>query len=227
MAVYQMKTGNAAASTQYEPLPADTYLMKVREAKVTESRFVNEKTGENDLQVEITWEIVKLTVEQQEAGADAKRWVKQWLGFYYGQTKNGPSKFKEFVDGLRSQGLLEEFEDGSDEFDPDWLIGIEQRVLLTVSGSWNKVVGVSAPLKSKKATAKAEPKRNEPKPIDERQAILASLRTLYKSAKAAGIDELPTKEQVDASSIEQLKAIASTLEEMIAAKSADDGVDLF
>lgn len=221
MPVYAMKMGNAAAAGQYEPLPADTYLMKVREAKVTESRFVNEKSGENDLQVEITWEIVKLTTEQEEAGADPKRWVKQWVGFYYGETKNGPSKFKALIDGLCSQGLLEEFDAASGEFDPDWLLGIEQRVLLTVSGSWNKVVGVSAPLKSKKAS-KAEPKRNEPKPADEREALVANLRQLYKQAKTAGVEELPTKEQIENSNSDQLKAIAATLEEMIAAKN-DDG----
>ena len=221
MPVYAMKTGNAAASGQYEPLPADTYLMRIREAKVTESRFVNEKSGENDLQVEITWEIVKLTTEQAEAGADPKRWVKQWVGFYYGETKNGPSKFKALIDGLRSQGLLEEFDAASGEFDPDWLLGIEQRVLLTTSGSWNKVVGVSAPLKSKKV-AKAEPKRNEPKPVDEREALVANLRQLYRQAKAAGVEELPTKEQIEQSDVAQLKAIAATLEEMIAAKN-DDG----
>ena len=217
MPVYAMKTGNAAAAGQYEPLPADTYLMRIREAKVTESRFVNEKSGENDLQVEITWEIVKLTTEQAEAGADPKRWVKQWVGFYYGETKNGPSKFKALIDGLCSQGLLEEFDATSGEFDPDWLLGIEQRVLLTTSGSWNKVVGVSAPLKSKKSV-KAEPKRNEPKPVDEREALVANLRQLYKQAKAAGVEELPTKEQIENSNSDQLKAIAATLEEMIAAK---------
>ena len=216
MPVYAMKMGNAAAAGQYEPLPADTYLMKVREAKVTESRFVNEKSGENDLQVEITWEIVKLTTEQAEAGADPKRWVKQWVGFYYGETKNGPSKFKALIDGLRSQGLLEEFDESSGEFDPDWLVGIEQRVLLTTSGSWNKVVGVSAPLKSKKSV------KAEPKPVDEREALVANLRQLYKKAKQAGVEELPTKEQIEQSDVAQLKAIAATLEEMIAAKN-DDG----
>ena len=221
MPVYAMKTGNAAADGQYEPLPADTYLMKVREAKVTESRFVNEKSGENDLQVEITWEIVKLTTEQAEAGADPKRWVKQWVGFYYGGTKSGPSKFKALIDGLCSQGLLEEFDATSGEFDPDWLLGIEQRVMLNASGSWNKVVGVSAPLKSKKS-AKAEPKRNEPKPVDEREEVVANLRQLYRQAKAAGVEELPTKEQIEQSDVAQLKAIAATLEEMIAAKN-DDG----
>ena len=172
MAVYKMKTGGSNNGTQYEPLPADTYLMRIREAKVTESTFKDEKTGEANIQMELTWEIVKLSNEQVEAGADKDRWVKQWLGFYYGETKNGPSKFKAFVDGLRSQGLLDEFEDGSDEFDPDWLLGIEQRVLLTVSGSWNKVVGVSAPLKRKAAPAPAAPvakklPKNAPVEIEE------------------------------------------------------------
>jgi len=217
MPVYAMKTGNANATTQYEPLPDDTFLMRIREAKVTESRFVNEKSGENDLQVEITWEIVKLTAEQEEAGADPKRLVKQWVGFYYGGTKNGPSKFKALIDSLRRKGLLEEFDESSGEFDPDWLLGIEQRVLLTASGSWNKVVGVSAPLKSKKA-AKAEPKRNAPQPANEREEAVANLRQLYKRAKQAGVDELPTKEQIEQSDVAQLHAIAQTLTELIAAK---------
>lgn len=220
MPVYAMKTGNAAAEGQYEPLPADTYLMRVRDARVTELAFKDEKTGEANLQVQITWEIVKLTAEQTEAGADPNRWVKQWLGFYYGATKNGPSKFKALLDDLRAQGHLEEFDETSGEFDPDWLVGIEQRVLLTVSGNWNKVVGVSAPLKSKKS--KAEPKRNAPQPIDEREEAVIALRHLYKKAKVAGVEELPTKEQIDNSDVAQLKAIAASLEEMIAAKEDPD-----
>lgn len=220
MAVFKMKTQNSS-TTQYEALPADTYLMRIRDARITQSSFKDDRTGDPNLQMEITWEVVRLTPEQEEAGADPNRWVKQWLGFYYGQTKNGPSKFKALLDDLRAQGHLEEFDESSGEFDPDWLVGIEQRVLLTVSGSWNRVVGVSAPLKSKKG-GKAEPKRNAPQPIDEREEAILGLRQLYKKAKVAGVEDLPTKEQIDNSDVAQLKAIAASLEEMIAAKEDPD-----
>lgn len=145
----------------YEPLPADIYHMRVRDADVTESAFKDAKTGETQYQLALTWEISRLTAEQQEAEVDDSRWVRQWLSLYYGDTKSGPSKLKAFVDSLQSQGLLEEFDASSGEIDSDWFVGIEQRVTLDVKGAYNNVVMISRP---KKTAAKPTPTPPAPAP---------------------------------------------------------------
>jgi hypothetical protein len=59
---------------------------------------------------------------------------------------------------------------------------------------------------------------------DERQVLIAELRGLYREAKSAGVSDLPTKEQIAASTVEQLRAIADTLREMIHAVQLDQSV---
>jgi hypothetical protein len=59
---------------------------------------------------------------------------------------------------------------------------------------------------------------------DERQVLIAELRGLYRGAKSAGVSDLPTKEQIAASTVEQLRAIADTLREMIHAVQLDQSV---
>jgi hypothetical protein len=102
----------------------------------------------------LCWEISRLTAEQAEAEVDDTRWVRQWLSLYYGETKNGPSKLKAFIDGLREQGLLADFDPESGEIDSDWFIGIEQKVALGVKGNFNNVVAVGPLKPAKRAPAK-------------------------------------------------------------------------
>ena len=59
---------------------------------------------------------------------------------------------------------------------------------------------------------------------DERQVLIAELRGLYREAKSAGVSDLPTKEQIASSTVEQLRAIADTLREMIHAVQLDQSV---
>jgi hypothetical protein len=59
---------------------------------------------------------------------------------------------------------------------------------------------------------------------DERQVLITELRGLYREAKSAGVSDLPTKEQIATSSVEQLRAIADTLREMIHAVQLDQSV---
>ena len=155
------------AAQSYEPLPADTYLMRIRAAEVVESTF-KDKSGETQLQLKLTWEVARLSQEQEEAGVDADRWVSQWIGWYYGETKSGPSRLKKLIDGLQAQGFLAEFDpENGAEIDTDWFLGIEQRVLLDIKGSYNQVVGVSAPRKKaapKPAPAPAKPAPAKPAP---------------------------------------------------------------
>jgi hypothetical protein len=170
MPTVNLRTGSSGETT-YEPLPADIYYMRVRAADITVSSF-KDKDGNDQHQLALTWEISRLTAEQKEDDVDDSRWVKQWLSLYYGETKNGPSKLKAFIDSLQSQGLLEEFDAASGVIDSDWFIGIEQRVTLSVKGAYNNVVMV-APLKTKKpapAQAKNAPQRVEQAPVKRRPA---------------------------------------------------------
>ena len=160
MAKVQVRVQGAA--TNYEPLPADTYLMRIRAAEVVESTF-KDKNNETQLQLKLTWEVARLSAEQEEAGVDASRWVSQWIGWYYGETKQGPSRLKKLIDGLQAQGFLEDFDpENGAEIDTDWFVGIEQRVLLDIKGAYNQVVGVSAPRK-KAAPKPATPAKPAPK----------------------------------------------------------------
>jgi hypothetical protein len=155
MASIQVRT-NGAGDQTYEPLPPDIYYMKIREADITLSSFKDQKTGEDQYQLALVWEISRLTAEQQEAEIDDSRWVRQWLSLFYGETKKGPSKLKEFIDTLQSQGLLMEFDPANGEIDSDWFEGIEQRVTLGVKGNYNDVRMVSSLKVAKKAPAHAK-----------------------------------------------------------------------
>jgi len=155
---------NDSEKAEYKPLPADIYLMRVKAADITVSAY-KDKDGSDQNQLQLTWEIVSLTQEQEEDGADPDRWVKQWLGLYYGETKKGASKLKAFIDALQAQGLLEEFDPADGEIDSDWFVGITQRVTLDVKGSYNNVVMVAAPRKRAKNTPVAvapDPKPKKP-----------------------------------------------------------------
>ena len=58
--------------------------------------------------------------------------------------------------------------------------------------------------------------------VDEREQEVARLRSLYRQAKQAGINDLPTKEQITSSSLDQLRAISATLTEMIEAAQSEE-----
>ena len=182
MAKATMRTGGAG-SGEYLPLPEDIYVMKIRDADVTISAFKDEKTGEDQMQLALTWEISRLTEEQREADVDETRWVKQWFSLFYGETKKGPSKIKVFIDSLRSQGLLEEFDETTGEIDSDWFLGIEQRVTVGVNiKGYNTVVMVS-PLRKKGPTAT----RNAPQRIE--QAPVTPVRPARAPAPVAVADD--------------------------------------
>ena len=151
-----MKTAGGT-SGEYEPLPEDIYVMRVRAADITESSFKDDKTGEAQYQLALTWEVARLTAEQQEGEVDDSRWVRQWLSLFYGETKKGPSKLKSFIDSLRVQGLLEEFDEGEGEIDSDWFIGIEQRVTVGINAKGYNTVVMVSPLRKPKPPAKNKP----------------------------------------------------------------------
>ena len=165
MAKATMRTGGAG-SGEYLPLPEDIYVMKILESDITLSAFKDEKTGEDQYQLALTWEISRLTEEQREADVDDSRWVKQWFSLFYGETKKGPSKLKAFIDSLCSQGLLKEFDETTGEIDSDWFLEIEQRVTVGVNPKgYNTVVMISPLRKKGPAAPRNAPQRIEQAPV--------------------------------------------------------------
>lgn len=164
MAVMQVRTQSEA--TEFEAYPADTYYARIREADIVESKF-KDKDGNAQFQIALTWEVTRLTVEQQEAELEPGKWFRQWISFYYGQTKNGPSKLKIFIDNLQAQGLLEEFDPTSKIIDTDWFIGIEQRVGVDLKNGYNNVVTVAPPKVKKAAAPVPAPAKNAPRRIEQ------------------------------------------------------------
>jgi hypothetical protein len=154
-----VRTGGGVSEAR-EAFPADTYICMVNQAEMTESQFKDEKSGATKYQIKLTWEVCQLTPEQEEAELEVGKWFFQWLEPYYGETRNGPSKFKAFIDSLQEQGMLATFDPA--DFDTDDLIGLKQKVTVQefkrADGTLgNKVTGV-LPLKPRKRGAQsAEP----------------------------------------------------------------------
>jgi hypothetical protein len=71
-----------------------------------------------------------------------------------------------FIDSLRSQGLLEDFDPEEGEIDSDWFEGIEQRVTVGVNAKGYNTVVMISPLRKKGPTAsKNAPQRIEQAPV--------------------------------------------------------------
>src|SRR5258707_3901140 len=166
--------GGGGGSKDFVLLPSDIYRMKVTKAVVEENRFADAKNdGSKPLQIVLTWEMTVLTDEQRDAADEAgDAWdtaaVWQRLNPYYGPVRDGGvSKFQAFIDMLREQGYLADF--NPDAFDPESLLGIEQRVNVeyyyksmgeNAGKPGNKVVNVLALKRAKKGAKEAPAPRN-------------------------------------------------------------------
>ncbi len=124
---------NATTASDFVILPSDVYRMRIAKAVVDENRFGEvQADGTKPLQLVLTWEVTTLTEEQADAAADAaEAWVGaavwQRLNPYYGPVRDGGvSRFQSFIDNLRAQGFLADFDAAM--FDPESLVGIEQKV---------------------------------------------------------------------------------------------------
>ncbi len=109
---------------QFDILPTDNYIMKIVDSRRVEDTFNPRDDGTLPEQLLITWEVERLSEDQDDEEIAMGTRVFQRLNPWYGITKKGaPSKYKQFVDGLIDQGLLEpQFDDEED------LVGIVQRV---------------------------------------------------------------------------------------------------
>jgi hypothetical protein len=147
---------------EFKLLDTDVYRAKIAEAKIEEDRFGEPQSdGSLPLQLVVRWEVTEVTDEQDEEAIGCAVW--QRINPWYGVTRAGPpSKFKAFIDALREQGLIPDFDPIA--FDPGILDGIEQRISVekylkgkgaNAGQPGNKVTAV-LPLRAKKTKRAVE-----------------------------------------------------------------------
>ena len=156
-------------------LESDTYRMQIKRATIELDTYAEpRKDGSQPEKLVLCWEVTAASDEQDESVIGASVW--QRMAPYYGDVREGgPSRFKEFIDSLVAQGLIElDIEAG---LDPEDLVGIEQRVTVEKrvktmganKGQYGNRVAAVLPLKARrKATAPATPAkpiRNAPQSV--------------------------------------------------------------
>jgi hypothetical protein len=186
MAPVQLRGKGSDEQASFESYPADTYYCRIVKSELQKSMFKDDKTGEDQYQIAVVWEIVRLTPEQEEAGLEVGKWFRSWYGLYYAMTKAGkPSKLMAFIDTLRSDGYLPDFD--IDGFDTDDLLNIEARVVVNEKEGkdgkmWNNITDIQprkpqrravkpAQPTSDTAPRKATPARNVPRPAADEAAV--------------------------------------------------------
>lgn len=172
MTAYNTQRGGTGSTAEFTILETDVYLMEIVKSTIEENQYADpNKDGSKPEQLVLTWQVYELTQDQAETeGAEDYLEQKVWqrLAPYYGPVRDGGvSKFKAFIDGLRDQGLLEDFDPQA--FEPESLVGIKQRVSVekytkgqgpNAGKPGNKVVTVM-PLRRKAPTKKAAPRLKE------------------------------------------------------------------
>jgi hypothetical protein len=111
--------------------------MKIASAAIEEDKYAEPyNDGTKPEKLALCWEVTQVTDEQEDIFVGAKVW--QRFNPWYGITKAGtPSRFKEFIDNLVTQGLIT-FD--PDNFDTDSLLDIEQKVSVE---EYKKTMGVN------------------------------------------------------------------------------------
>lgn len=175
----EKRSSTSTMSAERPVLPTDIYRMRVVECEIGDNPFENNKDGTPKKQLNLTWEVTALTEEQQEiADERGEEWVGvrvwQHSGLYYGDVKaGGPSKFKAFIEKVRSAGYLPNFD--LDAFDTDELVGVEMKVSISeyikqqgenAGKPGNKVLDVTA-LRQKGTPKVKQAPRNVPQAIEE------------------------------------------------------------
>lgn len=159
MPLFDVTKPEVSGSTEKEWVPFETgeYVMRIADAKIAPSNFPDED-GNHPEEFTVRWELDEWRSEFDETGYMQKQAVFQHMRPWYGESRRGPSKFKEFVDTLVKAGLVPEQAEDVDVF-----LGIRARVLvqrytkgeqagINKGKPGNKVVGV-APIKNGKPAA--------------------------------------------------------------------------
>lgn len=126
MAVINTHKGTGSGTGEFTLLETDVYRMQIKAADLQEDQYADvNRDGSRPERLVLRWEVTQVTDEQDEAALGCAVW--QRFNPYYGPVRDGGvSKFQQFIDGLRVQGYLADFD--PELFDTDSLIGIEQRV---------------------------------------------------------------------------------------------------
>lgn len=176
MGTVNLSSGSAGGMTTDRPvIPTDMYRMKCIEAAMKDNTFEKpNKDGTQPQKISTVWEVTALTEEQSEIAEEREeKWIglRIWKDFapFYGDTKDGPpSKFKEFIDSLRAQGYLENFD--PEAFDLNDLVGVEQKVSVlnytktmgpNTGDPGNKIVGFASLRTPKKNGTKPAPRTGD------------------------------------------------------------------
>jgi hypothetical protein len=163
MAVINTQARGKKTDGEFPLLETDVYRMKIARASIEQNQYADDlPDGTKPDQLVLCWEVTQATPDQDEEVVGLSVW--QRMNPYYGPVRDGGvSKFKQFIDMLRGQGHLEEFDPNA--FDTDALLGIEQRVSVeqyiksqgvNVGKPGNKVTGVLPLRPAKKAAATAK-----------------------------------------------------------------------
>lgn len=174
MTTVNLGGSNGGAVADRPIIPTGLYRMRCVEATVKDNTFGKpNKDGTLPQKISTVWEITQLTDEQREAEEEAEEeWVglRLWKDFaiFYGNTKEGaPSQLKEFIDSLRQQGHLADFDPELLNLDLNALVDIEQKANVLKYkkqqgpnvGQWGNKIGNFEPLKpAKKNGAKPAPR---------------------------------------------------------------------
>lgn len=126
MAVINTHKGTGSGTGEFTLLETDVYRMQIKAADLQEDQYADvNRDGSRPERLVLRWEVTQVTDEQDEAALGCAVW--QRFNPYYGPVRDGGvSKFQQFIDGLRAQGYLADFD--PELFDTDSLVGIEQRV---------------------------------------------------------------------------------------------------
>lgn len=153
--------GRSGSAKSMVLLETDVYRMKIARASIEEDQFADpNKDGTKPERLVLCWEVTEAIGEQDDEVIGLSVWHR--INPYYGAVRDGGiSKFKAFIDSLRAQGHLAEFDPNA--FDTDSLLGIEQRVSVE---NYIKGQGVNAGQPGNKVTGilPLRAKKNQPMP---------------------------------------------------------------
>jgi hypothetical protein len=168
----QARQGNG--STEFKLLETDVYRMKIAAATLEEDQYADPQgDGSKPIRLVLRWEVTEATEDQDEDVVGNAVWHR--LNPWYGSVRDGgASKFKAFIEQLRDQGLLADF--NPQAFDVESLVRIEQRVSVekysktmgpNAGKPGNKVVSVLPLRRTKRAAENGKPPAAKPSAVED------------------------------------------------------------
>lgn len=132
MPQFDVTKPETTTADDWTPLATGQYVMEIAEAKIAPSPFPD-NDGEIRDRLTVVWKLAEWSSEYAAAGYEQGQKVFQQFNPWYGETKKGASKFKQFVDPLINEGLIPKqfyIADGEVASNQGDLIGIKRRVMV-------------------------------------------------------------------------------------------------